>query len=99
MKESRHDAPAARMQGQWLCWRSTDPSAAVTAAPSSGSTGINQRYEVGSLNMAGLFRVLQGLRPGRGEVGERLLDRRRRQRLLIDNGILIRLAQVLPEAD
>src|SRR6516165_7067063 len=87
-----------RTQGQWLWLRNSDlPKKAMIAAPASGRQGISQS-SCGMLDMAALL-TLPGLAAGRRQMGQRHLRRRRRQRLLVEGRLLVRLAQVLPDAD
>src|SRR5947209_14763804 len=97
MTDSTQAAAEARTQGQWLWARSTfGPRKAVIAAAASGSAGISQSSGRRS-NMALLFAVL-GFQAGRRQRGRRLGPLRRRQRLLVHDRLLARLAQLLPQA-
>src|SRR5262249_52931614 len=92
--DSTQAPAAARMQGQWLFCFKTEPKKAVTTAAARGSAGMSQRWS----DMAGLLAVGRFGAGGR-QARQRLLLRRRRQRLLVHDRLLVRLAQVLPRAD
>src|SRR5262249_53984444 len=100
--DSTKDAARATTQGQWLrSRRNFGPRKAMTPAANSGSSGISHSTPGAERrsNMARLLAGLAGLAPGGRQVRQRLLARRGRQRLLVQRRLLVRLAQLLPDAD
>src|SRR5690242_15315975 len=86
------------MTGQWL-WarRYFGPKKPAMIAPASGSPGISHNSHGSDIRILGLCGA-GGHAAGGGERGQRLLGRRRRQRLGVQRRLLVGFAQVLPEA-